>query len=250
MRSRQVLLVLVAVCGLAAMAAYASAEVIATGERNISGDGATYTAPASLIQGLTASAKGGGTPVAAGGGFGDIAQMNDGIVGTAKNANAQCMLLDNVTPTVWAVWTLDTSVNTAGYDIDSIHSFAGFNQDRSWQTLEIKYALVGDTITPGAELDRTLVGNFAYRPTPTPGVYNATHMTIADDLGGLVLTGVKAIEVKFVDNGFHQGSSVNMSSYREISVVGSASAIPEPSSIALLVAAIMGLVAYAWRKRR
>lgn len=248
MRSRQVLLVLAVVCGLTVMATGTSAEVVATGE-NVLGDDATYTAPSSIIQGLTASARGGGTPIAAGDGFADIAQMNDGAVGTAKGANTQCLLLDSVTPTVWAVWTLDTSVHTAGYDIDSIQSFAGFNQNRAWQSLEIKYALAGDVIGSGSELGRTL-GTFTYNPAGFGLGYNATHMTIADNGGGKVLTGVIALEVKFVDNNFHQGSTVNMTSYRELSVVGSASPIPEPSSIMLLAFALIGLVAHAWRKRR
>jgi hypothetical protein len=243
MRSRKVFLVLVGV-GLLAAASVASATTVMTGEIS-SGSAGTFTAPASLISGAPAF-TGGAAPLytaPADGPWAGWAQMTDGYVGPA-NENLTCMLLDNITDSPWAVWNLDTVAKPAGYDIGSIQSFAGFNQNRPWQGVEIKYALVGDTVTPGTELGRTL-GQFHYQPALS-ATWNATKMTIADDVSATMLSGVSAIEVKFIDNGFTQSTSFNMTSYREVSI---ASPVPEPSSL-ILASGVLGLLAYAWKKRR
>lgn len=244
MRSRQVLLVLVAVCGLAAMAAYASAEVVGSGEVNTSG----FALPASLIGGAAPSWTGGAAPLYTPDWAG-WTQMTNGAAVVPMAGGPQTMLLDKLVGVnaPWAVWTLDTSLptNANGYDISSLQSYAGFQDNRVWQGLEIKYALVGDSITAGAELPNTL-GPFYYKPAGSG--QRATHLTIADDEGAKI-SNVKAIQVKFIDNGYITAGD-NYTSYQEVCVVGEASAVPEPSSIALLVSAIMGLVAYAWRKQR
>jgi hypothetical protein len=239
MRSRQMLLVFVAVCGFVAMVTFACAEVVGTGE--VSGSG--FVLPASLIGGMSPAYTGGGVPnyIPA---WADWPQMTNGVAVVPMAGAAQTMLLDDlVGPTAaWAVWQLPSNAN--GYDISSLQSYAGFSDHRFWQGLEIKYALVGDTITLGAELPNTL-GSFVYQPAD--GGTLASHLTIADNQGAKI-PNVKAIEVKFIYNGFYGGH--NYTAYQEVCVVGSPSLIPEPSSVALLVSALVSLVAYAWRKRR
>jgi len=187
------------------------------------GDGATFDLPVSLIEGLEVSYTGGGTPILTPE-WADWAQMNDGVVGPAAAAPDQTMLLDNLIgpETPWAVWELDTSANPLGYDITSLQSFSGFTGERIWQNFEIKYALVGEQITHGEELAHVL-GTFVYQP-PTSG-YNATKVTVEKgDQDGTMISGVSAIQIKYLDNGFNGNPDPilggNFTSYREFSVVG------------------------------
>jgi len=210
------------------------------------GSAATFAAPVSLIQGVSVSFTGGGTPLYQPGWAG-WAQMNDGVVGPAEGDPTQTMLLDNLTGSEapWAVWELDISVNTLGYDITSLQSFSGFTGQRIWQNFEIKYALVGETITLGEELGHIL-GTYAFQPGEFTG-YNAAKLSIErGDFDDVIIAGVSAIQIKYLDNGFN-GNPVpalggNFTSYREFSVVGTATIVPEPSSILLLGVALLGLL--------
>ena len=158
--------------------------------------------------------------------------MNNGVM-TAGNAPASTILAwDNVTSNFgWAVYQLDTSTNTLGYDVSNILSYAGWTGARVNQTVEIKYALVGDTITAGQELGRTL-GTFTYAPSDNTTPYAYTTMSIEDQADLLVLTGVAAIEVKYVDNMFNGnngnvGEPGNFTGYKQLAVIGSAT-VPVP----------------------
>jgi len=209
----------------------------------ISGDDATFTAPPSLIQGIVATEIGGNAPGSVGA-FAGWPQMNDGIVGTAKGSDSQVLLLDQPVSSfvpAYAVWVLDTSVNTNGYDIFSIQSFAGFNADRPWQNIMIEYTLVG-----GSQM--VSLGEFSCQPEGLSG-YNASRLTIEDNFGEAILTGVSAIKITYLNNGFSPSpGSVNATSYREFSVVGVAS-VPEPASVALFGIAAAGVL-LRWRLRQ
>lgn len=209
----------------------------------VSGDNATFTAPPSLIQGIVATEIGGNSPVAVGA-FAGWPQMNDGIVGTALGSDSQVLLLDHAASSfvaAYAVWVLDTSVNTNGYDIFSIQSFAGFNADRPWQNIRIEYTLVGGS-------SMFSLGEFSYTPENLSG-YNASRLTIEDNFGEAILKGVSAIKITYLNNGFSASAgSVNATSYRELSVVGVAS-VPEPATVALFGIAAAGVL-LRWRLRQ
>lgn len=250
--SKSLKLILSAGVAILVQSTVASGAAIVTNTSFISGDTATFTPPSSLLIGATVIGISGtnGTPVASGGGgFAGWGEMNDGIVGTAKNNNSQALLLESVV-NPWVAWKLDTSVNTLGYDITSIESFAGFNSDRGWQAVQIKYALVGETVSLNTELTHTLAGGpFTYQPV-NPGIapddYGASMMTIEDTVfGNAFLTGISAIQVSYVNNGF----GPNQTSYREFSVVGAAT-VPEPSSLLLSGAALLGFLLPRQRARR
>ena len=195
------------------------------------GNDATFDPPASLIEGLMISFTGGGEPKF----FPEWAgweQMNDGIIGPAADAPDQTMLLDDLIgdETPWGVWILDTSKNTLGYDITSLQSFSGFTGHRIWQNFEIKYALVGEKITEGEELPHVL-GTFIYQPVATG--YNAVKVSVEKgNLGTPVVSGVSAIQIKYLDNGFNGNHPPipggNFTGYREFSVVGKPT-VPDPS---------------------
>ena len=113
----------------------------------------------------------------------------------------------------WTVtFTLDTSVNTAGYDIGSISTISSWNDTRTNQAYTVQYTTVGNPTL------QTL-GAYSYQPGQGGGD-NATRITLSN----VGLTGVKSLSFT-IDN--VQGV------YREIDVF----AVPEPASIASLLAA-------------
>ncbi len=184
-----------------------------------------------IVQGsdtFSSSYAGGASPATWG------AQLPDGMNnGVMTPANEQPILgFDNVTSNFgWAVYELDTTTNTLGYDVSNILSYAGWSGARVNQSVEIKYALVGETITAGEELAHTL-GTFSYAPSDNATPYAYTTMSIEDEAGLLMLTGISAIEVKYVDNMFNGNNGVvgetgNFTAYKQFAVVGTAT-VPVP----------------------
>ena len=150
--------------------------------------------------------------------------MNNGVM---TDANVQPLLAwDGLTDNFgWAVYEFDTSTNTAGYDISEILSYAGWTGARVNQAVEIKYALVGETITEGEELGHTL-GSFYYAPSDNSTPYAYTTMSIANSDDSAMLSGILAIEVKYIDNMFKgtYPASVtepgNYTAYKQLAVIG------------------------------
>jgi hypothetical protein len=241
------------------VASIASATVLETG---------TYTAgtavpalPASLIQAgsstLSGAYAGGSSPETWGGQMPPATDMNNG---APTLADQQPILAwDGTTSNYgYAVYQLNTAAAPLGYDVTEIDSYAAWTFKRAWQSVDIKYALVGETVTPGSELTHDL-GTFNYKPAEVTGGYAWTQLGITDTSGKL-LSGISAIEVMYTPTGFNAtgvnggedlGDPVhNFSAYKQFIVQGSATVVPEPASITLLVSTLVGLVAYAWRKRR
>ena len=179
-----------------------------------------------ILQGsdtLSGSFSGGATPATWG------AQLPDGMNnGVMTDADVLPLLawdgvMDNFG---WAVYEFDTSTNTAGYDISEILSYAGWSGARVNQAVEIKYALVGETITEGEELGHTL-GSFYYSPSDNSNssVFHYTTMSIANSDDSVMLSGISAIEVKYIDNMFnglngHTGEAGNYTAYKQLAVIG------------------------------
>lgn len=147
--------------------------------------------------------------------------------------------------------TLDTSVNTLGYDIDEIFSVAGWTTGsggRSNQGYEVTFNLVGGGTTVIA------AGN--YEPNNPPSYWTTVSLT-DDGLGtpvsgstpGLLATGVESITFNNFVNA-NEGADPSIVVYREFDVLGTATvaaAIPEPSSLALL--GLCGLAVINRRRR-
>ena len=160
--------------------------------------------------------------------------MNNGVMGDCeKNPPYDILAWDGVAGDFgWAVYRLDTSVNTDGYDLSEILSYAAWSGARVNQAVEIKYALVGDTVTEGEELERTL-GKFYYLPSDNSdsGTLLYTTMSIAYEDGSTMLSGISAIEVKYIDNLFNgqngdTNDAGNYTAYKQFAVIGTPT-IPE-----------------------
>ena len=154
--------------------------------------------------------------------------MNNGVM---TDANVQPLLAwDGLTDNFsWAVYefdTSDTTGSTAGYDVSEILSYAGWSGARVNQAVEIKYALAGEDIVEGEELAHTL-GSFYYTPSDNSGtsIFHYSTMSIANNDDSTMLSGISAIEVKYIDNMFnglngHTGEPGNYTAYKQLAVIG------------------------------
>jgi hypothetical protein len=149
---------------------------------------------------------------AASNGFGDMTWF--------RNANLPATLTLN----------LDVSVNTLGYAITQIDSYAGFQAgaEQGDQIMTVEYSLVGN---PGF----TTLNTYTYT---APGVDEFGLISLTDD-SGYVLYGVDALRFTYAEN------AIDNMVLQEIDVLGVA--VPEPSSTALLG---LGGLALALRRRR
>ena len=165
---------------------------------------------------------------------GSSSGLNDGVGGndlsTLTSANTWSSS-GNWTTT----FTLKTDVNTAGYDISEIHSFSAWADMRVHQKYEVLYSTVSDPtnfISLGIYSDTTH--------------NNGSYMMKLTRDNGLIASGVKAIRFNFRDPTDGSDSTV----YQEIDLIGVATAVPEPMAFIMLASGMVGLLAYAWRKRK
>lgn len=110
---------------------------------------------------------------------------------------------------------LDVTTNTLGYDISQVDVFTGWIDNRAGQTYTVAFSTVGSATF-------TDVLSVSESATATSLV---TH--VMDDGAALLGTGVDAIRFTI---GATDGTE---DVYREVDVIGSATAVPEPSSAAL-----------------
>jgi len=128
--------------------------------------------------------------------------------------------------------TLNTSVNTLGYTITEIRSFAGWNQNGS-KFANQKYELFVSRVGSAAF---TSLGTFTYAPFENSDTNDAaaTKMVLTDE-SGIIADEVDALRFVFVDPGFNNGSTgVDGSVFHEIDVIGSALPLPPPPDITVI----------------
>jgi hypothetical protein len=153
----------------------------------------------------------------------------------------------NAKPTV--TFTFDTSVNTLGYNIDSLQSIYGWDDNNSFsdQDYTITYTLVGSSST-------FTLGNVAFNPFD-PGNPNdvsgggaTSSLVTLSDIG---LTGVSSISFEFTpytspNTGKEQGAQL----IQEIDVFGEATPIPEPRTWAMLLGGVLFMAVLTRRRFR
>lgn len=138
--------------------------------------------------------------------------------------------------------------SATGYDISSIISTTGYTVNRVSQNYDVRAHLVSGTWVDLCTTNGSVGEYTSYDPS-----WMATEevQVTFNNAGSAMVTGVAALEFTFHDSsnsGYANGAPEAV--YREIDVLGTATATPEPGTIILLTTALTGLLAYAWRKRR
>jgi hypothetical protein len=136
--------------------------------------------------------------------------INDGAGGSSADENTTIVSIEN-SAADWFVITFDTSINTAGYDITGISSWAGWNPAGGGRANQ------GYTITVTYMDDSTeVISGGTYYDNASANSWSEVRFT--DSGSGVIALGVKAIRFdNFDDAAATQGGVVT---YREFDVFG------------------------------
>ena len=158
--------------------------------------------------------------------FFESTTLNDGIgmplTGSTLGSYLPATLGSRTLPFVYT-FTLDTTVNTRGYDISEIRTFAGWNENGS-ALGDQKYTLYVRMTGTSAFVS---LGTFTYAPfnSSDPNAASATKVTLAEDSAGMIATGVDAVRFVFLNHGFANVSAgVDGTVYYEVDVIGTPTA--------------------------
>ena len=168
--------------------------------------------------------------------------LRDGATGTAREgATGTGLWVDNG-GALQTDYFFDLSTNTAGYDIEEIGVFSGWDSNRAQVGYTISYSLVGDAsftqlgvVASPIDQDPTVTNNGSDRSFLT---------RTFNDEGGTIdgLTGVDAIRFDWDFSSNNTDSVTRGAVLREIDIIGTAVVVPEPSSTALLGLGALALV--------
>lgn len=177
------------------------------------------------------------------------AKLHDGLLGEGQGDghinDGQGDFDNTVFSDATITYTLNTAAAPNGYDINRLETYMGWvtgANGRSNQGYRVDLTFVDNSTA-------TLIAKATFEPNDpacywTQVVHSDSAGGILDNGNGVVAKGVKAIT--FAD--FDAANAVGPVMVREIDVFGTAS-MPEPGTIALLITGILGLLAYAWRRR-
>jgi lysophospholipase L1-like esterase len=178
--------------------------------------------------------------------FFETTTLNDGVGHTSTSSIGTYLPATFSGGRLPATYTfvLNTDTNSLGYDITSIVSFAGWNQNGAAlgdQKYELLVSRVGDDAFQS-------LGVFEYSPFSSSATAEAgaTRMALASNTG-LIARGVDALRFVLMDPGKKTG--IDGTVYFEIDAYGMAT-VPEPSALllSLLGCSPLGLLLFARRR--
>ena len=137
--------------------------------------------------------------------------FNDGV--TESNKGSMTWFRDDVQPTQFPgeiVLNLDVSTNSAGYNITTINSIAGYNIGgaQADQVMTVEYSVVGDT-------SYTTLGTYSNEAADTQGQYSSISLT--HYLNGNLLFGVDSLRFTYANPAANTRLAL-----QEIDVIGGA----------------------------
>lgn len=185
------------------LAATSSAAVVQSNYYSADSQEAFPASATSLIQNGAPSLLGASATVTPNGG---ITPLNDG--GTSA--------ISYLDSTYSVTYVLDTSINTAGYDLSSISTISGWTASRIAQLYSIDYT----TVTNASPAQ--LTSSVSYDPAA-----EGSAKVMLTDSSGLLASGVNSITFNIYNPGFG-------TVYRELEVEGTPTAVPEPVSMTFL----------------
>ena len=164
--------------------------------------------------------------------FFETSSLNDGTGHTSTSSRGTYLPATFSGGRLPATYTfyLDTDTNTLGYDISSVVSYAGWNENGSAlgdQKYELLVSYTGDD-------SFTSLGVFEYSPfdSSDTAAASATRMALTSNTG-LIASGVDALQFVLMDHGYKNvNRSIDGTVYFEIDVFGSPT-VPEPSTALL-----------------
>jgi hypothetical protein len=213
------------------------------------GVGSTFTpsyvvSSTDLLNGLSPTASGGnfaateitgGLPVLTDGTYGTITEPG----GAADRTHLIFAIAGGDSGTgTFATYTLNTSVNTLGYDIDRIVVYGGWNDNgRDQQLFTVAYSVVGSP----AFIDLPPVN---FNPAIGDNLQSATRVTLVETAPTSLASRVDEIRFTFSptpENGY--------TGYAELDVIGRAT-IPEPASAMLFLGGLsaLGVRRFRWSR--
>lgn len=164
---------------------------------------------------------------------------NNGAVGTVGNSGEITFWLDATVGQTYSItYNLSTITNTLGYDITSIQTIHGWNNNSGYQKNQNYEVFVSTVGSAGF----TSIGSVAYNPFTTAITTASTKVNITENASGVLAFGIDQIRFTYTITG---GGPQPGPTIREIDVFGVAS-VPEPKA-ALLGG--LGLLALLRRRR-
>jgi hypothetical protein len=241
-RTRRTAIRFVVLFIVTAIAGAAQASIIAT-PSEVTGSATGFTTSTNLItSGQATLAELSASGFVAWNGS-SISHLNDNTLGTyypnGEGNNGVGVALDTGTP-----WTLTVSLNTMdnaqGYNITNIKTISGFSADWVNQHYTVSYSTVA---SPN---DFISLGTYSVNTSQTVAATPTSLQMSLTDSSGVIASNVACLKFDFLLAPWD--AAQKGTAYREVEVYGAA--VPEPGTLALLAGGLIGLIAYAWRKRK